>query len=174
MFLGKKDLMDIYGDTFPEEDFQPAGLDLRLGSLQKMNNDYNDTGIIDNHKIFPKLVNVNMVDHSVGGVKYKGILMIEPGCSYIATVDREMSIPKGFVQDYFPRSSIFRTGCSLTTAVGDPGYTGALAFKIRNDLNGNFFLRKGERFAQMRMAKVTNSEDEYNGSYQNDKHLKDD
>lgn len=61
-----------------------------------------------------------------------------------------VAIPKGYVGLIFPRSSIYKTNCTLSNAVGvvDCGYSGEIKFKFRVPDATNYY-HIGDRIGQL-------------------------
>lgn len=62
-----------------------------------------------------------------------------------------VSIPERYVGLVFPRSSVYKTGLSLTNCVGviDSGYRGEILANFRVESNYGDFYKKGDRIAQL-------------------------
>lgn len=164
---GEGNLKTIYNDKFSDKDYQPAGIDLRLGELFELDDNFKDIGVINDTKMLPKLKRVNLIpQRTINGAQYSNIYEIEPNKVYFATVDKEIKIPENMVQFYYPRSSFMRCGVNVYSAVGDPGFKGTLQFMIINHGYYSFFTKPGERFAQLVMEKAHNVQQGYNGTYQ--------
>lgn len=164
MIIGEKKLRELY-PNLDENQYQPAGIDLKLGKVMTFHNEQDDVfGLIDDEKILPKQEELPEDAIQLRG-KIKVGYILQPHIPYIAVVDKKMKIPSEYVQFYKPRSSCLRAGITVDTAVGDPGFNGHLSFLIINHNEVPFFIQKGERFAQMVMEKVEGVINEYDGDY---------
>ena len=154
-----------------EKDYQPNGLDLRIGKLYTMK--YEDDqfyGIIDNVKSLPSLEEVSTILFKNPEDKSSGegseVFKLRSNVPYIAEVENQIQIGDSNAQFYFPRSSLIRAGINVYTSVGDSGYNGHLQFLIINHSPVPFYLSKGERFAQLVDLKAKGISEHYDGDYQ--------
>ena len=72
----------------------------------------------------------------------KGLVKINTGIC--------IEIPEGYVGLVFPRSSIYKTGLTLTNSVGviDSGYRGEIMLKFTTKFEGRLY-KKGDRVGQI-------------------------
>ncbi len=167
MLLSKKALQKIYEDDFDEEQYQPNGIDLRLKNVQCPMQEDDETWGINSvgTKMIPQLQDFPMYNEDQDEWR------LYPGCSYYINCGH-MDIPAGYAQIYKIRSTLMRCGCVLTSSVGDAGYSGDLIFKltISSDIESlPVTITKDERVVQAIMFELTDSEDSYDGDYQNNK-----
>ena len=167
MINGIDYLKKMYPD-FDDEMLQPSGCDLRLGRVFEID-DSLPCGIVDGNKVIPEYIEVKPQFFAEYG--YKNSFCIEPGKPYIFEVDRQIKIGDSNAQFYLPRSTLLRVGVDVRTALGDSGYEGSLSFLVINHRNKEFYISKGERFAQLVDFEAKGVSEEYDGDYQNDKHL---
>ncbi len=85
---------------------------------------------------------------------------------YLLRTKEWVNMPKDLVAFILPRSTLFRCGVSLRTAVVDPGYKGYLTLGIKNESKHNFKLERYARVAQIVFAKVFGNASLYSGDYQ--------
>lgn len=66
-----------------------------------------------------------------------------------------VEIPQGYVGLIFPRSSIYKTSCRLSNAVGviDSDYTGPIRFKFDYNGDPNKIYQMGDRIGQLVIVK---------------------
>ena len=165
MIVGEKKLRELY-PNLDEDQYQPAGIDLKLGKIMKFNTKgENVYGLVNGQKYLPKQEELSDSAIKMGAGKLEVGYMLEPHIPYIAVVDKKMKIPKNYLQRYYPRSSLLRAGVDVRTAIGDPGFNGYLSFLIINHLDVPFFIQKGERFAQMVLEEVDGVMEGYDGDY---------
>lgn len=94
---------------------------------------------------------------------------LAPGKYYLCTTKEKVNMPRDLVAFILPRSTLFRCGVSLRTAVVDPGYNGILTLGIRNESEHEFVLEKGSRICQIVFAEVRGEAENYEGKYQGGK-----
>ena len=131
---------------------QPSGVDLSIDRLYIMKS---HSALYKDKKEMPEIEEV--VSDSY---------VIKPKEYYLFRTKEWVNMPKDLVAFIFPRSTIFRCGVSLRTAVVDPGYKGYLTVGIKNEGNHVFKLERHARVAQIVFAKVFGNASLYNGSYQ--------
>ena len=152
------------------KDYQPSGLDLRLGNVFYLDGERDETyGLIDGKKILPKhkplkptLIQTGYGEKEDYVVGWKLI----PQQTYIAQVKDQIKIGESNAQFYLPRSTLLRAGVNVYTALGDLGYNGHLSFMIINHGPRSFFIQQGERFAQLVDFEVRGGSESYDGDYQ--------
>ena len=166
MINGIDYLKRMYPDC-DDEDYQPSGLDLRLGKVYELSDDTDGDvsfGLFKDKKILPKLYSCSMDDFFLE-YNVKGWSLL-PNRPYICEVDRQIKIGSENAQFYLPRSSLLRAGVNVYTALGDLGYNGHLSFLVINHSTRPFFLEKGVRFAQLVDFRVRGGSESYDGDYQ--------
>lgn len=99
------------------------------------------------------------------------VFRLAPKKYYLCTTKEKLNMPSDLIAFILPRSTLFRSGVSLRTAVVDPGYVGVLTLGIKNETEREFILEKDSRIAQIVFSKVYGKVDNYNGKYQGGKVL---
>lgn len=94
---------------------------------------------------------------------------LEPGKYYLCLTTESVNMPEDLIAFIVQRSTLFRCGVSLRTAVVDPGYRGALTIGIKNEGHQAFRLRQGARIAQIVFSEVRGDAEGYTGKYQGGK-----
>ena len=154
-----------------EKDYQPSGMDLRLGNVFYLKAERDDFyGLIDGKKYLPKHEPIKPILIEVGKDDYVAGWKLIPQQPYICEVQGEIKIGESNAQFYLPRSTLLRAGVNVYTALGDLGYNGHLSFLVINHGPRPFFIQAGERFAQLIDFEVKDSSSKYDGDYQDDKH----
>ena len=159
MIIGKQKLLEVFPDF--KGDIQENGIDLRVGEVYQPEN-HNWVGCINDEKYLPSLKRIRPEDD-----EYK----LAPHTHYIIRVDRRIHIPDGYCQLYYIRSTFARCGLLLSAAVGDNGYDGVLELNIYNSNNDTVRIGVNERLVQAVTICNDGTCDEYDGTYQNDKHM---
>lgn len=173
--LGKKDGSIVGHDNlikmFPtfKDDIAENGIDLRVGEMyiiNKKTSDHNGpVGCINDKKHPPTYAEVIK--------EGKDHYALEPKNFYFAKIDRPIHIPKGYIQQYYLRSTFSRSGLILTDAIGDSDFNGTLMLGLYNCGPVTVHMGFNERIIQAITIKTDGTETSYNGSYQNDKIYKD-
>ena len=94
------------------------------------------------------------------------VFRLAPKKYYLCTTKERVNMPSDLIAFILPRSTLFRSGVSLRTAVVDPGYVGALTLGIKNESEHEFTLEKNSRIAQIVFSKVYGKAENYSGKYQ--------
>lgn len=151
-----------------EKDYQPSGMDLRLGNIYSLDdkNDSSFFGLIDGKKFLPKHIEIKSgILKTEEGKDIPG-WFLQPNIPYICEVQEQIKIGENNAQFYLPRSTLLRAGVNVYTALGDLGYNGHLSFLVINHGSRPFFIEKGERFAQLVDFEVKGGSESYDGDYQ--------
>ena len=148
-----------------KDDVAENGIDLRVGELYIINNiqsNFNGwVGCVDDEKMPPTYSEIKK--------EGKDHYILEPHNFYFIKIDRPIHIPKGYIQQYYLRSTFSRCGLILTDAIGDSDFKGTLMLGIYNSSPIQVHMGHNERVIQAITIKTDGTETSYNGSYQNDK-----
>ena len=161
--IGNKKLKELF-PTF-KDDVAENGIDLRIGELyiinKKQSNENGWVGCVDDEKMPPTYAEVKKEgrDHYI----------LEPKNFYFAKIDRPIHIPKGYIQQYYLRSTFSRCGLILTDAIGDSDFNGTLMLGIYNSSPVQVHMGFNERIIQAVTIKTDGTDISYDGNYQNDK-----
>ena len=167
MINGIDYLRNMYPDR-DEKDYQPSGMDLRLGNVFELDVDTNKFyGLYNGKKVIPEhkeclMTQFRAVDMNIDVWGWQ----LMPGQPYICQVQEQIKIGDKNAQFYLPRSTLLRAGVNVYTALGDLGYNGHLSFLVINHGPLPFFIEKGERFAQLVDFEVRGGSKSYDGDYQ--------
>ncbi len=158
MFLGHDEILDrIRGEglleNVDEENIQGAGVDLRIDELYSLISE----GFIGKSK------------RTLPEIKELDSFILKPQGFYLFKTVERINMPSDLVAFMFPRSTLFRCGISLRTAVIDPGYKGELTVGLFNESEREVKLERHARVAQLVLANVQGGTKLYNGRYQDGK-----
>lgn len=160
MIATRDELREIVtGELVGEEQFQPAGIDLTLKSVEV----FSGRGVLDYSNEKRELPRTQMLDF-----QDDGRLFLERGV-YRVQVGPILKIPMDCVGFAFPRSSLTRMGCSIQGGIWDPGYEGDAVFSLLVHNEGGVALYENARIAQFIMSRTTVPLPEgegYHGVYQ--------
>lgn len=137
------------------ENVQGAGCDLRIEKLFLLDSPA-FLGIEE--RMLPKLCEVPETDFKLA-----------PGRYYLCLTKETVNMPESLIAFILQRSTLFRCGVSLRTAVVDPGYRGALTIGIKNEGQMEFGLQRGARIAQIVFSEIKGDAAGYSGKYQGGK-----
>jgi deoxycytidine triphosphate deaminase len=160
MYLGSSEIkrrviQEKLLDNCSLENVQGAGVDLRIEKLYEVSGPAH-LGTRD--RKLPNLIEEN-------GIHFK----LEPDKYYLCLTTESVNMPEDLIAFILQRSTLFRCGVSLRTAVVDPGYRGALTIGIKNEGHMEFKLKRGARIAQIVFSEVKGNAEKYNGKYQGGK-----
>lgn len=149
------------------KDYQPSGLDLRLGKVFYLDGERDKTyGLIDGQKYLPEHKELKPILLECKKDDYVAGWKLIPNQPYICQVENQIQIGNHNAQFYLPRSTLLRAGVNVYTALGDSGYQGRLSFLVINHGPRPFFIQRGERFVQLIDFEVSGVSETYNGDYQ--------
>jgi deoxycytidine triphosphate deaminase len=160
MYLSKAEILKRIGDDVLLENcdstnVQGAGVDLEMDKL------YEIKSCAELSRKSRKLPELN--EHNAE------VYYLAPGEYYLCTTMERVNMPRDLVAFILPRSTLFRCGVSLRTAVVDPGYRGILTLGIRNESDHEFTLERGSRICQIVFSEVRGEATNYEGKYQGGK-----
>jgi len=145
-------------ENVDEKNIQPSGVDLRVKCVYRLKNG-GYLGI-ENRKN-PDVEVVTKGNDEKIVLKPNEFVLVE-------TMER-VNMPNNLSAIVLPRSSLFRCGVSLHTAVVDPGYIGTLTFGMKNLSNFPFEIEIGSKIGQIVFEEVRGNVKLYNGKYQGGK-----
>lgn len=97
------------------------------------------------------------------------VLVIKPEEYVLVETIEKVNMPEDLCALMTNRSSLFRCGASLRTAVIDPGYVGTLTFGLKNESEHELKIEKGSRIGQIQFFRVDGNSKLYQGRYQGGK-----
>jgi deoxycytidine triphosphate deaminase len=155
--LGKRELENPEG----------VGLDLRLGSIHRINE---GGAFIE-------------VDGNSGLGKRKGVqteeiakynensptqqeVILEPNEYYLVTTIEKINVPLDLLPHIYPRSSLYRSGLLLLVGKPDPGYYGFLTYGLTNLSKFPVKLQMGARICNIIFHTIEGEITPYRGQHQ--------
>jgi dCTP deaminase len=142
-------------EDFSEKSLNGAGYDLRVGRFYKIRG---EALLGVEKRVLPEADEIKADE-----------ITLKPGEYLLIETLEKVHMPKNLMARILPRSTLFRAGCSLITAVVDPGYYGTLTVGLTNLSGAVFRLEKGARVGQIVFEEVSGEATEYNGRYQGGK-----
>ena len=161
MIIGHDKLLELFPDF--KDCIKESGIDLSIGKVEHTTNKYNDLiGCVDGEKHLPRTYEIKP-DSKSGNYRFY------PNNYYTIVIDRPISIPDGYCQFYFIRSTFARCGLMINDAVGDNGFEGTLRIGVYNANNIPITAGPNEAIIQAVTIRNDDTATTYNGTYQGDK-----
>lgn len=152
-------------DPVDEEMVQPAGVDLRVGSLMEFSPDVfvmtKDTRTPVENGVVSFSPNSELELDQDRDIRTASL---DPGVYWIR-YEQVIDIPDDHIGLVFPRSTVIRNGNMVNTAVWDPGYTGNGGGRL--EVIVPMEVEVGVRIAQLVFIKAE-AAGGYNGKYQHE------
>jgi len=145
-------------ENVDENNIQPSGVDLRVKVVYRLKNG-GYLGVKDR-----RTPDIEVVDKEVGRK-----VVLNPNEFVLVETMEKVNMPNDLSAIILPRSSLFRCGASLHTAVVDPGYIGTLTFGMKNLSEFPFEIEIGSKIGQIVFEEVKGNTKLYNGKYQGGK-----
>jgi deoxycytidine triphosphate deaminase len=145
-------------ENVDENNIQPSGVDLRVKAVYRLKNG-GYLGVKDR-----RTPDIEVVDKEVGKK-----VVLNPNEFVLVETMEKVNMPNDVSAIVLPRSSLFRCGASLHTAVVDPGYIGTLTFGMKNLSQFPFEIEIGSKIGQIVFEEVKGNTKLYNGKYQGGK-----
>jgi len=145
-------------ENLEEKNIQPSGVDIRLKCIYRLKNG----GYLGVKK--RKTPDVEIMCNKIGEK-----FTLEPNEFVLVETMEKVNIPKNLMATILPRSSLFRCGVTIFTAVVDPGFRGTLTFGMKNLSEFPFEIEIGSRVGQIVFREVKDNVKLYDGKYQGGK-----
>lgn len=94
-----------------------------------------------------------------------GVFLLEPRKVYLATTVETFDLPSNLAANFYPRSTLFRSGIIFQSSVLPTGYKGKLTFSLINMHSQTFGIEVGARFAHTTIHEVKGNVREYKGQW---------
>ncbi|SMQ52530.1 unnamed protein product [Zymoseptoria tritici ST99CH_3D7] len=138
---------------------QPCGVDLTLRQISRWNSpatiDFDNT-----HRKAAETISLPF-DETTESQS----ISLQPG-AYLVDFNETVKIPLDCMATVFPRSSLWRSGVSVTSGVVDAGYEGGMGalLEVKNPAGVNLF--KDAKLAQIVFEEMKGAVEGYKGVYQ--------
>jgi dUTP pyrophosphatase len=143
-------------ENFEEQNIQGSGVDLRIAKIYKI-------------KSGSKLKKESRQMPEIEEVASSGSYVMKPGEYVLIETMEKVNMPANLVARMLPRSSMFRCGINLATAVVDPGYCGKITVGMKNFSEHEVEVEIGSRVLQIVFELVEGKSVLYDGKYQGGK-----
>lgn len=154
----------IISSNVGEEQFQPAGVDLTVKEVYS----YDTPGKIDYDNSERRLSDCILLNFSESEEIY-----LKKG-AYKIVVNEIVSLPTDCAAIALPRSSLVRSGATISSALWDPGYKGRSEMMLVVHNDKGIALKRNARVAQLVLIKLSGEAKAYKGSYQNENIINED
>lgn len=94
-----------------------------------------------------------------------GYFHLLPNKSYLFSTKEYFNLPMDLCCQFFPRSTLFRSGLIFQSSILSTGYTGPMIFSITNNNQSNFLVEPEARFATAIFMKVFGEANSYRGQW---------
>ncbi|MEA1924823.1 MAG: dCTP deaminase [Candidatus Altiarchaeota archaeon] len=160
MLLGREKIHELVEEKKLIEDFdreclEGCGYDLRLGRIHEIDG---GASLGVDYRNLPEIKEKIFEEYT-----------LNPGEYVLVETLEKINMPSDLAARILPRSTLFRSGTSLKTALVDPGYSGTLTMGLTNHSKSEFRIQKNSRIAQIIFEKIEGKTKEYNGRYQGGK-----
>jgi deoxycytidine triphosphate deaminase len=145
-------------ENVDENNIQPSGVDLRVKCVYRLKNG----GYLG-------VENRKTPDVEVVARENSEKIVLKPNEFVLVETVEKVNMPNNLSAIVLPRSSLFRCGVSLHTAVVDPGFQGTLTFGMKNLSNFPFEIEIGSKIGQIVFEEVKGNVKLYDGKYQGGK-----
>lgn len=152
MILGEYVLRYLF-PNLDEDQYQPAGVDLKLDKVFRLEG--KGALLKGDDKRLPEY-------HEVEAAS--GVFELEPNVPYMLELAPELEIPREAAALFLPRSTLLRSGVSVHTALGDPGFRGKIRVLAVNHHTEPYRIARGERVVQAVFVGAINAS-MYDGDY---------
>lgn len=95
-----------------------------------------------------------------------GFIKLLPKKTYLAKTMETFDLPENLAAQFFPRSTLFRSGILFNSSVLPPGYIGSMIFSLTNNHLEPFYIQLGSRFAHVVLHDVFGEVSGYKGQWQ--------
>jgi len=93
------------------------------------------------------------------------IVYLKPNHNYLLKTKEEFDLPSEICCQFFPRSTLFRSGVIFQSSILSTGYVGPMIFSLINNNGNDFAIEKGARFATAIFNLVDGDVNEYKGQW---------
>lgn len=164
---GKFAAQFINDGELENEQVQPIGIDLTIGGVMSAEPGKMPGFMTSSEKWMQYWHDVepSMLEFPDGEMR-EGFVF-NPNKVYKVVYDEVIGIPEGHAAFVYPRSTFMRLGGMVNTAIWDPGYRGRGVGRVTTDYR--ICVEDGARIAQITMMDVSDLDEKYDGSYQDER-----
>ena len=139
------------------ENPEGAGFDLRAGEIFTIKEGESFLG--ETERLTPDV-------ESVAKYGENKDFILKPGEFILVKTLEKVNLPDNIAAIFRPRSTLQRSGVTLSTATGNPGYKGELTFGMCNLGKNDFKIELGARFVHILFFNTSENYSSYRGQWQ--------
>lgn len=132
-----------------------VGLDLSIGEVYSI-----DDSICMLGNSFRKTPEADIVSFNENG-----LLFLESKKQYLIKTKEIFNLPDEICCQFYPRSTLFRSGIIFQSSILSSGYHGEMIFGLYNSRDQDFLIEKGARFASAMFMQVHGDVNKYRGQW---------
>ncbi len=160
MLLGREKIIELVEENkliegFESESLEGCGYDLRLGRIHEIRG---GASLGVDYRNLPDIEEKEFMEYTLNPGEYILVESLE-----------KINMPAYLAARILSRSTLFRSGAALLTALVDPGYSGTLTMGLMNHGRAEFSIQKNSRIAQIVFEQIEGGTKKYNGRYQGGK-----
>lgn len=162
--IGTVELLKLVKDKKLVEDLcdrelenpEGAGFDLRLGEVFRLEG---DAFLGEENRHTPEAISFAKYGEQKG-------IILRPGDYFLVKTIEKVNLPEGVGVIFRPRTTLYRSGVTLFTGAGAPGYSGELTFGMANLGKNTVKIELGARIVHALFYKTTKNVSSYRGQWQ--------
>ncbi|OXL40323.1 deoxycytidine deaminase [Enterobacter mori] len=132
-----------------------VGLDLSIGEVYEIQEADSFLGVEQRKTPPSKLISFNE----------DGLLLLQANTQYLIKTEEIFNLPKDICCNFYPRSTLFRSGIIFQSSILSAGYEGNMIFSLSNFSKNAMQVEKGARFATAVFMTVEGDVNEYRGQW---------
>ncbi|HDS4387535.1 TPA: hypothetical protein QH079_002424 [Enterobacter roggenkampii] len=94
-----------------------------------------------------------------------GTILLKANSHYLIKTMEVFNLPKDICCNFYPRSTLFRSGLIFQSSILSSGYNGEMVFGVFNIRNNSMLIEKGARFATAVFMSVIGDINDYRGQW---------
>jgi len=137
------------------KDSEGVGLDLSIGEVYEI-----DDSICMLGNAFRKTPESKVVPFNE-----KGLLFLNSRKQYLIKTKEIFNLPDDICCQFYPRSTLFRSGIIFQSSILSSGYKGEMVFGVYNSRDQDFLIERGARFSTAIFMGVHGDVNKYKGQW---------
>ncbi|MBN6350258.1 hypothetical protein ABN057_07100 [Providencia alcalifaciens] len=136
-------------------DSEGVGLDLSISEVYEIESSDSLLGVEYRKTPPSKLIPFNE----------NGYLSLHPKTQYLVKTIEVFNLPANICCNFYPRSTLFRSGIIFQSSILSTGYNGSMIFNLSNMSENVMLVEKGARFATAVFMAVNGDVNQYKGQW---------